>query len=117
MNGTANTSVTANDPTFRQLTQAFAMVAGLGFTISRVPRRKSSCSRRRNLSATASGGLTKKSFLGVTQQRVSDANDQIDTQVDFLSKSIGGLESADLLKATTQISDLSTASSCLQRYE
>ena len=42
-------------------------------------------------------------------QRVSDANDQIDTQVDFLNKSIDGLESVDSAEVTTQISDLSTA--------
>ncbi|MFA7306087.1 MAG: flagellar hook-associated family protein [Hyphomicrobium sp.] len=107
---TANTSVTANDPTFRQLAQAFAMVAGLGFQNLNSAAQKVVMQQATQLVSNGIGGLTKvQSFLGVTQQRVSDANDQIDTQVDFLSKSIGGLESVDPAEVTTQISDLSTA--------
>jgi flagellar hook-associated protein 3 FlgL len=107
---TANTSVTANDNTFRQLTEAFTMVAGLGFQNLNNATQKVVMQQATQIVSNGIGGLTKvQSFLGVTQQRVSDANDQIDTQVDFLNKSIDGLESVDSAEVTTQISDLSTA--------
>lgn len=107
---TANTSVTANDNTFRQLTEAFTMVAGLGFQNLNNATQKVVMQQATQIVSNGIGGLTKvQSFLGVTQQRVSDANDQIDTQVNFLNKSIDGLESVDSAEVTTQISDLSTA--------
>lgn len=107
---TANTSVTANDNTFRQLTEAFTMVAGLGFQNLNSATQKVIMQQATQVVSNGIGGLTKvQSFLGVTQQRVSDANDQIDTQIDFLNKSIDGLESVDSAEVTTQISDLSTA--------
>lgn len=107
---TANTSVTANDNTFRQLTQAFTMVAGLGFQNLNSAAQQVVMQQATQLVSNGIGGLTKvQSFLGVTQQRVSDASDQIGTQIDFLNKSIDGLESVDTAEVTTQISDLSTA--------
>ncbi len=107
---TANTSVTANDQTFRQLTQAFAMVAGLGFQNLNSSTQNVVLQQATQLVSNGIGGLTRvQAFLGVTQQRVSDANDQIDTQIDFLEKSISNLESVDPAEVTTQISDLSTA--------
>jgi flagellar hook-associated protein 3 FlgL len=106
---TADTSVTANDPTFRQLTQAYAMVAGLGFANLNSAAQQVIVKQATTLMGNGIGGLTKvQSFLGVTQQRVSDSNDQIDTQVDFLNKSIDSLESVDPTEVTTQISDLTT---------
>ena len=107
---TANTSVTANDNTFRQLAQAFTMVAGLGFQNLNSATQQVVMQQATQLVSNGIGGLTKvQSFLGVTQQRVSDASDQIGTQIDFLNKSIDGLESVDTAEVTTQISDLSTA--------
>jgi flagellar hook-associated protein 3 FlgL len=107
---TANTSVTANDNTFRQLAAAFSMVAGLGFANLNSATQQAVMQQATQLVSNGIGGVTKvQSFLGVTQQRVSDANDQIDTQIDFLKKSIDGLESVDPAEVTTQISDLSTA--------
>jgi flagellar hook-associated protein 3 FlgL len=107
---TANTSVTANDNTFRQLAQAFTMVAGLGFQNLNSAAQQVVMQQATQLVSNGIGGLTKvQSFLGVTQQRVSDASDQIGTQIDFLNKSIDGLESVDTAEVTTQISDLSTA--------
>jgi flagellar hook-associated protein 3 FlgL len=107
---TANTSVTANDTTFRQLSQAYTMIAGLGFQNLNSATQQVLLQKSTQLVSNGIAGLTKvQSFLGVTQQRVSDSNDQIDTQIDFLNKSIDGLESVDSAEVTTQISDLSTA--------
>ncbi len=61
------------------------------------------------LAGNAVGGLIKvQSALGVTQQRVQQSSDQIDTQVSFLTKSINGLETVDPTEVTTQISSLTT---------
>jgi flagellar hook-associated protein 3 FlgL len=107
---TADTSVTANDNTFRQLTQAFTMISGLGFQNLNSATQQVVMQQATQLVSNGIGSLTKvQSFLGVTQQRVSDSNDQIDTQIDFLNKSIDGLESVDTAAVTTKISDLSTA--------
>lgn len=107
---TANTSVTANDSSFRQLAQAFTMISGLGFQNLNSAAKQVVMQQATQLVSNGMGSLTKvQSFLGVTQQRVSDANDQIDTQIDFLNKSVDGLESVDTATITTQISDLSTA--------
>lgn len=107
---TANTSVTAYDHTFRQLAQAFSMIAGLGFQNLNSTAQNVIMQQATQLVSNGIGGLTRiQSFLGVTQQRVSDANDQIGTQIDFLKKSIDGLESVDPAEVTTELSDLSTA--------
>ena len=105
----AATSTTANDTAFRKLTQAYAMVSGLGFTNLNAATQQAVVQKATTLVGEATGGLTKvQSFLGVTQQRVTDTNDQIDAQIDFLTKSIGNLESVDPTTVTTQISTLTT---------
>ncbi len=105
-----NTSVTANDSTFRSLTEAYAMISGLGFANLNSGTQQAIISKARDLTANVTGGLTQvQSALGVTQKRVSDSNDQIDTQVDFLTKSIDNLEQIDPAAVTTQLSQISTA--------
>jgi flagellar hook-associated protein 3 FlgL len=106
----ANTSVTANDPNFRALTEAYAMISGLGFANLSSGTQQVIISNARNITANVTGGITQvQSYLGVTQQRVSDSNDQINAQVDFLTKSIDNLETIDPAAVTTQLSQISTA--------
>lgn len=106
----ANTSVTANDKNFRTLTEAFTMISGLGFANLSSGTQDVIVAKARDLVANATGGLTQvQSSLGVTQQRVTSANDQIGTQIDFLTKSIDNLEQIDPATITTQLSDISTA--------
>ena len=108
--GIINTSVTANDSNFRSLAQAYAMISGLGFGNLSNGTQQVIISQARSIVANATGGLTQvQSALGVTQQRISDANDQIDTQVSFLTKSINNLETVDPAAVTTQLSQISTA--------
>ncbi|MFA5957151.1 flagellar hook-associated family protein [Hyphomicrobium sp.] len=105
-----STSVTANDGTFRDMTEAFAMISGLGFANLNSGTQQAIISKARDLTANVTGSLTQvQSGLGVTQQRVSDANDQIDSQVDFLTKSIDNLELIDPAAVTTQLTQISTA--------
>lgn len=106
----ANTSVTANDSNFRTLTEAFTMIAGLGFANLSSGTQDVIIAKARDLVGNATGGLTQvQSYLGVTQQRVTSSNDQISTQIDFLTKSIDNLEQVDPATVTTQLSDISTA--------
>jgi flagellar hook-associated protein 3 FlgL len=105
-----NTSATANDPAFRNVAEAFTMIAGLGFGALNTGTQQVIISKARDLTANAKGGLTLvQSSLGVTQQRITDASDQIDTQVNFLSKSIDNLEQVDPASVSTQLSQISTA--------
>jgi flagellar hook-associated protein 3 FlgL len=105
-----NTSVTADNGTFRSMTEAYAMISGLGFANLNSGTQQAIISKARDLTANVTGGLTQvQSALGVTQQRVSDANDQIDSQVNFLTKSIDNLEQIDPAAVTTQLSQISTA--------
>ncbi|RUO98728.1 MAG: flagellar hook-associated family protein [Hyphomicrobium sp.] len=109
-NEVINTSVTANDPTFSNQMQAFAMISGLGFANLNGGTQQVIISKARDLTASVTGTLTQvQSALGVTQQRISDSNDQIDTQVSFLTKSIHDLEQIDPAAVTTQLSQISTA--------
>lgn len=106
----ANTSVTANDSNFRTVTEAFTMISGLGFANLSSGTQDVIIAKARDLVANATGGLTQvQSYLGVTQQRVTNSNDQISTQIDFLTKSIDNLEQVDPATVTTQLSDISTA--------
>jgi flagellar hook-associated protein 3 FlgL len=108
--GVADTSVTANDSNFRNLTEAYAMIAGLGYANLNSGTQQVLLSNARDITANVTGGLTQvQSFLGVTQQRISDSNDQITAQVDFLTKSIDNLETVDPAAVTTQLSQISTA--------
>lgn len=107
---TANTSATANNPSIRELAQAFTMVAGLGFANLNSAAQQVVMKQASQLTTDGKAGLIKiQASLGVTQQRVSDANDQIDAQVTFLTKSIDNLEGVDSATVLSQISDLSTA--------
>ena len=106
---TADTSVTANSTAVRQLTEAYVMVAGLGFTNLNAAAQQVIVKQATTLAGDSTSGLTQmQSLLGVTQQRVTDTNNQIDTQVNFLTQSIDNLESVDSLQVTTQISNLTT---------
>jgi flagellar hook-associated protein 3 FlgL len=105
-----NTSVTATNPTFRSMTEAYAMISGLGFANLSSGTQQAIISKARDITANVTGSLTQvQSGLGVIQQRVSDSNDQIDSQVDFLTKSIDNLEQIDPAAVTTQLSQISTA--------
>lgn len=105
-----NTSVTATNSTFRSMTEAFAMISGLGFANLNSGTQQAIISKARDITANVTGSLTQvQSALGVTQQRVTDANDQIDSQVNFLTKSIDNLEQVDPAAVTTQLSQISTA--------
>jgi flagellar hook-associated protein 3 FlgL len=105
-----NTSVTATNGTFRDLTEAFAMISGLGFANLNQGTQQAIISKARDLTANVTGSLTQvQSGLGVIQQRVTDSNDQIDSQVDFLTKSVDNLEQIDPATVTTQLSQISTA--------
>jgi flagellar hook-associated protein 3 FlgL len=106
---TADTSTTANNAVFRQLAEAYAMVSGLGFSNLNSATQQVIIQKATQLVGDGIGGLTKvQSFLGVTQQRVTDSNDQIDIQIDFLTKSIDSLESVDPTVVTTQLTNLTT---------
>jgi len=105
-----NTSVTANNSTFRNLSEAFVMITGLGFGSLAAGTQQVIIDKARDIVASATGSLTQvQSYLGVTQQRVTSANDQISSQIDFLTTSIGNLEQVDPAAVTTQLSDISTA--------
>jgi flagellar hook-associated protein 3 FlgL len=86
------------------------MISGLGFANLNSGTQQVLISNARSLTANVTGGITQvQSYLGVTQQRVSDSNDQITAQVDFLTKSIDNLETIDPTAVTTQLSQISTA--------
>jgi flagellar hook-associated protein 3 FlgL len=105
----AKTSVTANDPSFRKLSEAYAMISGLGFSNLNESTRQVVVQKAMQLAGDSTGELTQvQSFLGVTQKRITDTNDQIDLQVDFLNQSIDNLESVDPTEIATQISNLTT---------
>lgn len=105
----SDTSITANEPFVRDIMKAYVMMADLGFSNMNDVTKQAVVSKATQLVGNAIGGIGQaQSFLGVMQERVTNANDQIDLQINFLTISIDGLESVDPNEVATRISLLST---------
>ena len=106
---TANTSVSANNPAFQQLAQAYTMVADLG-------TQNLSSSAYQAVSSTAQSPLTSaisnltdlQANVGMIQSDVTNANNQMSVQSNILSTQISNLESVNTYEVSTRITDLQT---------
>lgn len=104
---TAQTSVSANISGVRKLAQAAATVAMLADKQLNGGARDALFER-----ALASVGeaitdfSNQQGYVGVTQQKLEQANERISMQVDLFSKSINDLEGIDPYEASTQVTGL-----------
>jgi flagellar hook-associated protein 3 FlgL len=106
---TVTTSVSANQTAFRQLAQAYSLVANLNTTSLSDDTFQTVLTSAENLIQGAISGLTTlQSGLGNAQAAITSANNFMSTQTATLSSQIGGLENVDTFAVSTQASDLQT---------
>jgi flagellar hook-associated protein 3 FlgL len=103
------TSVNANDQTFRTLASAFTMVADLGTANLNEGAFQAVVDTAIGLVGEALDGLMNlQSDLGVAQDRVAKANERMSIQIDIMATHIGTLEGVDPYEASTRVSMLLT---------
>jgi flagellar hook-associated protein 3 FlgL len=103
------TSTNANDPAFRKLASAYAMVAELGSAGLNEQAFKTVINTARGLVGDSIGQLTQlQGTLGDAQARVKNANDRMTLQVNIMTVHLNGLELVDPTEASTKLTDLMT---------
>ena len=101
------TGTNANEPAFRKLAQAFAMVADLGFEGLNAETRKAVIHRAMTEVGQGIGELTQvRATLGSSQQQVSRASERMSVQIDILNTQINELEAVDPYEAASRVSTL-----------
>jgi flagellar hook-associated protein 3 FlgL len=102
-----NTSVSANDPSFRNLAEAYTMMSDLGTTNMSQATFQVVVGKAISL---VSSGIDKLAVLGGSvgsiQQRVSSATDKLKMQRDILDQQIVNLEMVDPTEASIRVNTL-----------
>jgi flagellar hook-associated protein 3 FlgL len=106
---TAQTSVTANIPGFRKLALAAATVAAaFGGDIGKEARTAVLEHGIKFLGEAVTDLANQQGYTGVTQQRLTQANERISMQVDLFKGSIQSLEGVDEFEAAAKVNGLKT---------
>lgn len=106
---TAETSVSANEPAFQKLAQAYTMVADLGSANLQPATNQVVSLAAQKLLSSAIGLLTDmQANVGATQSAVTKAGGEMSLQIDLLSTQIGDLENVNTYEASTRITNLQT---------
>ncbi|MDZ4792440.1 MAG: flagellar hook-associated family protein [Hyphomicrobiales bacterium] len=104
-----DTSANANEQAFRDLAQAYTMVADLNVeTLNQNTYEAVLNAASKILGKAAQGIGDIQSRLGIAQQRVSNADERMALQVNILTEHINGLETVDPYEASTKVSALIT---------
>ena len=102
-------SANVNQPAFRQLTQAYTMVAELGGTaLNSAAMAAVTTTAAKLVGSGISGITTVQGQLGDVQSRVSSATASLKVQSDLMTKQIDGLMGVDPAAAATHIANLQT---------
>ncbi|PTW60164.1 flagellar hook-associated protein 3 FlgL [Breoghania corrubedonensis] len=92
----AETSVSANEDAFRQLAEAFSMVADLGTSELGEGAYQALTDKASKLLGEAIAGVTDlMADMGTAQERVSNASERLSIQTNILNERINELESVD----------------------
>jgi flagellar hook-associated protein 3 FlgL len=106
---TVSSSVSANEPAFQDLAEAYTMVANLGTQNLSGDALNTLISNATTLIQQGITGLTNlQTNLGLVQNDVTAANTQMSSQMNILSTQINNLESVDPYQASTQVTELQT---------
>lgn len=106
---TSETSISANESAFRELAQAYTMVAELGVrSLSREAYQQVLQTASTTMSNAIAALTALRAKVGVMQKAVSDANDSISAQRDMVNAQIGSLENVDPYEASTRLNNLTT---------
>jgi flagellar hook-associated protein 3 FlgL len=104
-----DTSTNANQQAFRQLASAYTMVADLGAQNLNSNAFQTIVNQAAQLAGNAIQGITTiESTLGAAQASITNANDGMAIQTNFLTTQINNLEAVDPAEASTRLSALMT---------
>jgi flagellar hook-associated protein 3 FlgL len=104
-----DTSTNANQQPFQQLASAYTMVADLGVQNLNSSAFQTVVNQAAQLVGSAIQGLnTIESTLGAAQTSITNANDSMSIQTNFLTTQINNLEAVDPAEASTKLSALMT---------
>lgn len=104
-----DSSVSANAPAIRKLTQALTMMSELGAQSLNTEAYQALAGEAASLTADAMGGLTLLTAkAGATSQRVSEASDRMSAKIALLSGDMDRLEGVDAYEAATRVTRLQT---------
>ena len=104
-----STSISANQPAFQELAQAYTMLSDLGTQNLAQSAYQAVTSAATNLLTSAIGNLTNlRAGVGEVQSIVSNASNQMSLQMNVLSTQVSNLESVNPYEATTRVSELQT---------
>jgi flagellar hook-associated protein 3 FlgL len=107
LNETTDTSVSANNDGVRKLAMAGALVTQLMTSNVSTEAKATLVSRSLSLVGEALSSIAQtQSHIGIVQQRVSDANTRMDTQIDLFDRHILDLEGVDPYEAANRVNDL-----------
>lgn len=106
---TVDTSSTANQSAFQELTQGYAMLAVFGGSSLSTSAQEAVASAATSLiSQGVSSTTASEASVGASLAQVSDATDSMASQMTFLQTQIGSLDDVNSSKISTQITTLST---------
>ena len=104
---TATTSMNANDPSFRDLAQAYTMLSEFGGSELSLSAQQAVASAASSLITQGQNALTNaQAALGATQSAVNDANSSMSSQLTILQQQIDGLDDVDQSATAAQITSL-----------
>ncbi len=106
---TTNTSVTANDPAFRQLAEGYTMLSDLALPSLNQSAYNTVVAAASSLIGQGVSGLTQlQASVGVMQNQVATANQTMSVQQNYFQTQISTLESADQTQASVAVNNLTT---------
>ncbi len=108
-NQAVSTSVSANQPAFQQLAQAYTMLAGVGTqNLSDGAYQAVTATARRLLTSAIAGLTDMQANVGAIQSSITNSSGQMSLQMDILSTQVSNLESVNTYEAQTRVSELQT---------
>jgi flagellar hook-associated protein 3 FlgL len=106
---TVRTSVSANEAVFRQLAQAYTMLADLGTQDLGAEAYAAVTNKAGDLLRSAIDGLTDlRANVGSVQSDITNANEQMFLQMGILTTQLGSLENVDIYEVTSRLTELQT---------
>jgi flagellar hook-associated protein 3 FlgL len=104
-----DTSVSANNPAFQDLAQAYTMLANVGTgNLSNSTLQTVITNAETLLNSGVAGLTTVQANVGVAQNDITSANNQMSVEMNVLNTQIGNLEGVNPFDAQTQVSNLQT---------
>ena len=102
-------SISANSTAFRQLAQAYTMIADAGTQNLGTAAYEAVSETAQNLLSSAIGNLINlQANVGLTQSTIDTATSQMSAEVNILSEQIGSLDNIDPYEVATRVNNLQT---------